>query len=581
MPEPNADVQSFTLTTPAQTLRFEAESQTLTLVDNATGQRLLFTSGAAPFCPVLEDRRVELALTAVEATAEEARLHYQGAGVEDFVLRITASPEEDCLDVSCEFTATEVTQLNRLELWPAETALNMVDLVNFRNRHHTPNTWPELLLGGAGCATDTFSRDWQFAPHPSLFLLRKLEATLFFGAYDLPVSTFGMYIVVEGYRVQTWHLDYGEAPWGMPLAAGERFASPRFRLFLREGLSVWEMLQTFSGMLIRGGQIPDPALHQREAWWREPLYCTWGDQCHAAASRPPEELQEQTAEVMGPTRKVMTEGLVHEAMSVIQRERLPFRIFLLDEGWHVARGQWEPHPVRFPNFRDLVDELHAQGFKVVIWWNWAEIDDDAEVNPAHLIGGGKRRPGGNRKRDYSLPATQEEYLKPLFHTFFSSDPGCYDLDGVKTDFLADKVHADMPVHDPAWRGEENYFVHVTELFYTEMKRIKPDAIHLACAGHFWLAQWQDLNRTYDVHCDYMIHEERARMLQATAPGVPVSYDFQLLENLDRWFASARDLSASVEIGNVLWVQDDYFSAPRPADAAYWALLRQWLGETPV
>jgi hypothetical protein len=47
--------------------------------------------------------------------------------------------------------------------------------------------------------------------------------------------------------------------------------------------------------------------------------------------------------------------------------------------------------------------------------------------------------------------------------------------------------------------------------------------------------------------------------------------------LDRWFASARALGASVEIGNVLWRQDDWFTPPRPADDEYWEFLRRELG----
>ena len=553
---------SLTLATPAQTLRFSADSSALTLVDNATGQRLVFTPEAACCRPVLDGVPVELALTGVECDGSEAVWRFSGEGVADFLVRVAASPEQDCLDLSCEFTATAETQLNRLELFPAGTAITAYDVVNFRNRHFTPATWPELLLGGEGCRTDTYSGDWQFAPHPALFLFRKLEATLFAGAYDRPESTFGMYLAVKGNRVETWHLDYGEQRWGRPLAAGERFLSPRMRLFVRQGQSVWETLDDFRDMLIRGGQIPDPARKARHAWWREPVYCTWGDQC------------------LAPTDAVetLTEGLVREAVAVIKRERLPLRTILLDEGWEIARGQWEPHPARFPDFRGLVEELHADGFRVMVWWNWAEIDPAAEVDPTHLFGGGQPNRHGRRVRDYSLPATQEEYLRPLFRRLISSEPGCYNLDGVKTDFLADKVHPDLPPYDPAWRGEETYFCKMAELFCTEMKRHKPDALHLGCAGDFWLAQWHDLNRTYDVHnSDYRAHEERGRMLQHTCPGCPVSYDMATRENLERYFASARALGASVEIGHVLWTHDDWLSQPRPADAEYWELLRRELG----
>ena len=48
--------------------------------------------------------------------------------------------------------------------------------------------------------------------------------------------------------------------------------------------------------------------------------------------------------------------------------RLSIRIVLLDEGWEVARGQWEADPLRFPHLRKLVDDIHAAGMKVMCWW---------------------------------------------------------------------------------------------------------------------------------------------------------------------------------------------------------------------
>jgi hypothetical protein len=67
------------------------------------------------------------------------------------------------------------------------------------------------------------------------------------------------------------------------------------------------------------------------------------------------------------------------------------------------------------------------------------------------------------------------------------------------------------------------------------------------------------------------------MLRHTAPGCPVAYDFHtVLEHLEEYFASAQRHGASVQIGNLLQVRDDPFSPPRPADAAYYEMLRRWL-----
>ena len=161
--------------------------------------------------------------------------------------------------------------------------------------------------------------------------------------------------------------------------------------------------------------------------------------------------------------------------------------------------------------------------------------------------------------DFSNLRTQREYLEPLFHRLLSSDAGCYDFDGLKTDFMADKVHADMPVHDPTWRGEENYIYRLCKLFHALMPRHKPDACHLGCAGHPYLAEFMEINRTYDVAgSDVREHEQRGLMLEATVPGCPCRWIFDRFRRtfLDDYFETARRRGWAVELGNILMMRRD-------------------------
>ncbi len=556
---------------------FDPKTKELLVKDPASGNILLKVDEPNFLVPSLEGKIVPAELSSFEQEGRTLVLHYRAPQLADWKVTFEMTGA-DAVDFWCSFRVAAATQLNQLHLFPRGTGIDLFEVVNFRNRHHTERTWPELFLGDKKCQTTTDSTDWQFAPHPTALLFRANDVSLFCGALDLP-RAFGFHFAAGGYRLQNWHLDYGTAPHGQPLKEGEEFHSPRFRLFLRHHRSVYECYTEFGEMLVREGKIPDPAKKHRERWWREPLYCTWIDQCMGSSAKVATDLKEQSENAEGNTAVTfLNEALVRRAVDLIEKERLPIRTILLDDGWQVARGQWEPHPKRFPNLRKLVDDLHARHFKVVVWWNWAEIQTHAQVDAAHLMENGKLNRHGARVRDYSSPRTQEEYLKPLFHQLFSSDAGCFDLDGVKTDFLADKVHADMALADPSWRGEENYFLHVTKLFYTEMKRHKPDAVHIGCAGHYGLAEYNDINRTYDVgSTNWLEHEERAKMLLATSPGCPAAYDFHNhLENMDRWFMSARDLGASVQIGNVLWYSPHRFTGPIPADEAYLSTVRSGL-----
>ena len=558
------------------TTTLSAEGTCLQAAD--TGQVLLWLAGGWPLMPALDGVVPEMKLTELRSTENGFALALvpESAGPLT-ALRVFGASTAGAMDVWCEFEVGEPCQLTALQLVPAGTGINLYDVVNFRNRHFTAAAWPEFLLGREG-ETSTYSDDWQFAPHPTALILRKNETSLFVGFLDLQAS-FGMRLGVRQSVVERWEVNFGAAPHGLRLSAGQTFRSGCLRLFLRKDRTPHELFAEFGEMLVAAGRIPDPAAKVKAAWWREPIYCTWGDQWMQANKAPAVSLADQTAADASSATGVLDAAFVDKAVEVIRREHLPIRTIVLDEGWAVGRGDWRAHPVRLPDLRGLVDRLHAFGFKVVVWWNWAEIAREAEVDPAFLAGDGLwTNKHGCRWRDYSDPRVQEGYLKPLFRALFSPEAGCYDLDGVKTDFLADKVHPETPVANPEWRGEERYFYQVTRLFHAEMRRHKPDALHLGCAGHYWLADLIDLNRTYDVHSsNWREHEERARMLMCTSPGATDSYDMMTCtENTDRWFESARRLNAGVEIGNVLCERPDLFTPVRPADTTYWALLRAGL-----
>ncbi|MBO5217821.1 MAG: glycoside hydrolase [Clostridia bacterium] len=42
-------------------------------------------------------------------------------------------------------------------------------------------------------------------------------------------------------------------------------------------------------------------------------------------------------------------------------------ILLIDGGWQKCQGLWEPNPEMMPDPKGMVDELHAMGFRVMIW----------------------------------------------------------------------------------------------------------------------------------------------------------------------------------------------------------------------
>lgn len=46
---------------------------------------------------------------------------------------------------------------------------------------------------------------------------------------------------------------------------------------------------------------------------------------------------------------------------------MPPGVFMIDDTWQEDYGVWDFHPRRFPNPKEMIDQLHSMGFKVMLW----------------------------------------------------------------------------------------------------------------------------------------------------------------------------------------------------------------------
>jgi hypothetical protein len=166
------------------------------------------------------------------------------------------------------------------------------------------------------------------------------------------------------------------------------------------------------------------------------------------------------------------------------------------------------------------------GLKALLWLAPLDFFAGSRVldQPELLCGNGLKGPYGNVLLDYSNPTVQETHVRPMLRYLFSSDSDCLDADGFKSDFMADKIHPQFPVHDPSWRGEEPFIRNTIALFHQEMLAHKPDAMHLGGVCHPFFTHIQDAIRTYDVPASQLQHEDRAIMLRHFDPGNLISLD---------------------------------------------------------
>lgn len=556
-----------------QTIKIDLDTSTgvVTFWNLTNGHRLFISSGADLLCPVIDGKKPALSLAGVTKEAQTLRVRFTGDIVSSFQLCLDCSRQE--VRLSSSFCNQSGRELNALSMLPQHSKINMYDLVNFRNHHGTPSTWPELCLADE-VKTTTYSVDWQFSPHPTMLIFRKNETNLLCASLDMPKG-FGFVYHSNRYDLADWYLDYGPVGNGEKLCDGQTWHSPVFCLLKTEHRTVFDTIDAYCNLLVEGGYIPDPAARTRYRWHKDNLYCTWVDQGYLCDSTMIMELQDQQNAPVS-AGSCLNEALVRRAANTIRREHLPITTILIDDGWQKALGEWEVDTKKFPDFRGLIEDLHAMGFKVILWVNFADIVSEAQINEAYLCQGFINR-HGRRFWDFSNPTVQKEYLEPLMRKICSPEEDCYNADGIKTDFLADKIHPETPC-DPQWRGEENYFLHLYRCFYSYMKKYKPDACHIGCAGHPYLGEYMDIIRTYDIFTsNFNEHLERGRMVHHCSAGVPVAFDFHnLTENFDDYFTVAHKNGCAVEIGNILGKKVDYFSPWEPANQVFYDQLRRGL-----
>ena len=86
------------------------------------------------------------------------------------------------------------------------------------------------------------------------------------------------------------------------------------------------------------GEMPDPLL------FTNPQYNTWIELLY----------NQNQKDILKYARSILTNGL-------------PAGVLMIDDNWQEDYGNWNFHPSRFPNPKQMIDSLHTMGFKVMLW----------------------------------------------------------------------------------------------------------------------------------------------------------------------------------------------------------------------
>ncbi len=318
-------------------------------------------------------------------------------------------------------------------------------------------------LGGAMFDRDnlelsTASHNFQHWNAVPRLLLTDGEQTVAVGGTTL-ANDYGLELKtgVDG-EVAYLRFNYGGADAPHPAPAQQEQIGPRLQIQCSTGLAPLAAYARFTAAMIADGIIPEHRYRPEHLPWQRPWYCTWADQVLLANSLTGDaDWQGQRA-----SNAVLTQDLVMRAVTRIREWDLNIGTIVIDAGWQDKRGDWNLRTDKFPDVRGMVEQLHNWGYKVHMWWAPLQVETGADV--LQRQGFTYPLPGGNEHAlDYTNPAVRD-YIAAKVNRFFSSGPDGWDLDGLKLDWLCERIQPQADVIDPDWRGEENQLVRMQRFF---------------------------------------------------------------------------------------------------------------------
>ncbi|KAB1161510.1 hypothetical protein F6X68_04355 [Micromonospora sp. AMSO12t] len=277
------------------------------------------------------------------------------------------------------------------------------------------------------------------------------------------------------------------------------FESPT--VVLRPAADPWQGLATYRADLVERGFAPAAAATPRAGWWTEPIFCGWGAQCAAAPipGQPmsyPYHLSE-----LGPA--LVPDGLP-VAFDLARQDRydgwlgrlaehgvVPGTV-VIDDRWQLAYGTAEPDPARWPDLRSWIDQRHAAGQRVLLWWKaW----DPTGLPAAECV----TDPGG---RPVAVDPGSPAYLDRLARIVTGLlGPDGLDADGFKIDFTQ-RAPTGRGLRRPGAPADAPWGIaalhRMLETLYRAAKAVKPDALVVTHTPHPGFGDVCDMIRLNDI-----------------------------------------------------------------------------------
>jgi len=307
--------------------------------------------------------------------------------------------------------------------------------------------------------------------------------------------------------------------------AGGRLAFPTF--VFTTAADPASGLSEYHEALVDAGTAPARATPQ-PGWWQEPIVDTWGQQVADRAVRGSVAFNDAWVR--------------HFVADVKQRYGLSAFTVVIDSRWQAALGDATPDALRFgglTGMRALIDSLHAQGLRVLLWW------------PMWVTGNGPSATHGVRVPASVVDPTASGFeagMTANIRRLLGSAAGDLNADGLKLDWT---YRAPISFADARLGWGDTALYRYLSVIHAAAHAVKPDSFIEASAATPQFAAVTDGVRLYDSWTE-SAWNLRAAVVAAADPGV--------LIDGDGWDVAPADALVHAVASTVYGVPSIYFDS---------------------
>lgn len=409
--------------------------------------------------------------------------------------------------------------------------------------------------------------DWFFTPAPFAFACAGANSWMAMGVAARPETQHFTALRYHGQRDGFYlSLDYEGYT---PVVGSYTLPAVQFDFASGDGepaADAYDALAAHVEGLRAAGLTPQGDTSEKPSWWRAPIFCGWGAQCHLAKENGERQFLEFTS---NHAPDYARQELYEQFLAVLEEEGIEPGTIVIDDKWQATYGNNDVDTAKWPSLKAFVAKQHKAGRRVLLWLKaWDPEGVPVEECMTNAAGAAIAVDPTNPAYERRLRAAVRQLL----------GPEGMDADGFKIDFTA-RIPSGPGIrrYGAAW-GLELMKLYLG-IIYDEAKRAKGDALIMTHTPHPYLADVLDMIRLNDMNVGTDIPramEHRARVARIACPEAIIDTDNWPISDKATWRAYV-PLQAELGVPS-LYYSSHVDATGEPLEPEDYALLREvWQG----